>query len=157
MRSHVGKFYKNFARYLSAYKTTKSYLYTVLCRYEKIDITACVAPRRWSFASCRDTQYPWQRTRRAGWCTRCTRDERWGRSTHGLSLGNLTTYLPIYLPYNQLHPRTKPSFFFNQPLCPAVRLSAFKENSRERNQNKGIWWTKAFALPKRHSLIEVAS
>lgn len=37
MRSHVGKFYKNFARYLSAYKTTKSYLYTVLCRYEKID------------------------------------------------------------------------------------------------------------------------
>lgn len=53
--------------------------------------------------------------------------ERWGRSTYGLSLGNLTTY-----PATNCIQGLDPPFFFNQCLCSAVRLSLCVRTARER-------------------------
>lgn len=54
--------------------------------------------------------------------------ERWGRSTYGLSLGNLTTYPAT----NCIQGLDPPSFFFfNQCHCSAVRLSLSVRTARE--------------------------
>ena len=74
-------------------------------------------------------------TCRTRWCTCCTCDERWGRSTHGLSLGNLTTYPTA----NCIQGLNLP--FFNQLffVLSSFDCHTFEQSSRERNQNRGAF------------------
>lgn len=67
------------------------------------------------------------------WCIGCTRGERWGRSTHGLSLGNLTTY-----PATNCIQGLTPSFFFNQRLLSCCSIVCVWEELARMQTKRGL-------------------
>lgn len=76
------------------------------------------------------------------WCTRYTRPEWWGRSTYGLSLGNLTTY-PETNCIQGLNPPF--SFFFFlfliSAFVPRVRLSPRSKRGKGGTESVEVWST----------------